>query len=126
SGTQWLRDVRGGRRAGPPLPPALVVRSEAPGSIEVYKGDELVGKLRGGRLSGSRVDLFESKWLPVEFSSFQERLMNQHEAARNCAQASDQRWAPLEPALPRRIAERMMKRVISMLREAHHGGTIIF
>src|SRR5215212_4829870 len=32
SGTRWLRDVRGGRQAGPPLPPALVVRTEAPGT----------------------------------------------------------------------------------------------
>jgi hypothetical protein len=52
--------------------------------------------------------------------------MKQHEAARNSARDSDQRWAPLEPMLPRKIAERMMKRVISMLREARHGGTVLF
>src|SRR5215212_8305291 len=37
-----------------------------------------------------------------------------------------ERWAPLEPSLPRRITERMMKRVISVLRDARHGGTVIF
>ena len=64
SGTRWLRDVHGGRRAGAPLPPAPVIHVNAPGSIEAYRGHELVGKLQGGRLSGSRMDPFESEWLP--------------------------------------------------------------
>jgi hypothetical protein len=127
SGTRWLRDVQGGRRAGAPLPPAPVVHVNAPGSIEAYKGHELVGKLQGGRLSGSRVDLFESEWLPGQFSRFLEELTERHEAARNRArELSGERWAPLEPTLPRRIAERMMKRVISVVRDARHGGTVIF
>ena len=52
SGTRWLRDVKGGRRAGAPLPEAPVVHVNAPGSIEAYRGHELLGKLQGGRLSG--------------------------------------------------------------------------
>ncbi len=52
SGTRWLRDVQGGRRAGAPLPLAPVVHVNAPGSIEAYRGHELVGKLQG---EGSRV-----------------------------------------------------------------------
>ena len=53
--------------------------------------------------------------------------MERHEVARNRArELSGERWASLEPTLPRRIAERMMKRVISVLRDARHGGTVIF
>src|SRR5215213_8126500 len=127
SGTRWLRDVQGGRRAGAPLPPVPVVHANAPGSIEVYKGHELVGKLQGGRLSGSRADPFESEWLPGQFSGFLEELVQRHKAARNHArERSGERWAPLDPTLPLRIAERMMKRVISVLRDARHGGTVIF
>ncbi len=127
SGTRWLRDVRGGRRAGVPLPPAPVVRVDAPGSMEAYKGQELVGKLQGGELSGSRADLFESEWLPEQFSTFLGSLTERHEVARNRArEISGEMWAPLEPALPLRIAERMMKRVVSVLRDARHGGTVIF
>jgi sensor domain DACNV-containing protein len=48
SGTRWLRDVQGGRRAGAPLPSAPVVHVGAPGSIEAYRGHELLGKLQGG------------------------------------------------------------------------------
>src|ERR687898_2136495 len=127
SGTRWLRDVYGGRRAGAPLPSAPVVHVNAPGSIEAYKGHELVGKLQRGRLSGTRVDLFESEWLPDQFSRFLEELVERHEVARNRArELSGERWSPLEPTLPLRIAERMMKRVISVLRDARHGGTGIF
>ena len=127
SGTRWLRDVQGGRRAGAPLPPAPVVHVNAPGSIEAYKGQELVGKLQGGRLSGSRVDPFESEWLPGQFSRFLEELMERHEADRNRArELAGERWAPLEPTLPHRIARRMMMRVVSVLRDARHGGTVIF
>ncbi len=127
SGTRWLRDVQGGRRAGAPLPPAPVVHVNAPGSIEAYKGHELVGKLQGGRLSGSRLDPFESEWLPGQFSRLLEEFTERHEVARNRArELSGERWAPLEPTLPRRITERMMKRVISVLRDARHGGTVIF
>jgi hypothetical protein len=122
-----LRDVQGGRRAGAPLPSAPVVHVNAPGSIEAYRGHELVGKLQGGRLSGSRVDPFESDWLPGQFSRLLEEFTERHEVARNRARGlSGERWAPLEPTLPRRITERMMKRVISVLREARHGGTVIF
>src|SRR5215213_3950888 len=127
SGTRWLRDVQGGRRAGAPLPPAPVVHVGAPGNIEAYKGYELVGKLQEGRLSGLRLDPFESEWLPGQFSRLLEDFVERHEAARNRArELSGERWAPLEPTLPRRITERMMKRVISVLRDARHGGTVIF
>jgi hypothetical protein len=127
SGTRWLRDVQGGRRAGAPLPPVPVVHVEAPGSIEAYKGHELIGKLQRGRLSGSRLDPFESEWLPGRFSGLLEELVQRHKAARNRAlELSGEVWAPLEPDLPHRITQRMMKRVISVLRDARHGGTVLF
>jgi len=127
SGTRWLRDVQGGRRAGAPLPPVPVVHVEAPGSIEAYKGHELIGKLQRGRLSGSRLDPFESEWLPGRFSGLLEELVQRHKAARNRAlELSGEVWASLEPDLPHRITQRMMKRVISVLRDARHGGTVLF
>jgi hypothetical protein len=81
----------------------------------------------GGRLSGSRVDPFQSKWLPGQFSGFLEELAQRHKAARNHAlELSGKVWASLDPNVPLRIAERMMKRVISVLRDARHGGTVLF
>src|SRR3712207_138679 len=93
SGTRWLRDVQGGRRAGAPLPPTPVVRVEAPGSMEAYKGHELVGNLQGGKLSGLRLDPFESEWLPGHFSGLLEELLGRHEAAREREREhSGERW----------------------------------
>jgi hypothetical protein len=127
SGTRWLRDVHGGRRAGAPLPPAPVVHVGAAGSMEAYKGHELVGKLQGGNLSGSRMDPFESEWLPGQFSRLLENFVERHEAARNRArELTGERWATLEPTLPHRITRRMMRRVVSVLRDARHGGTVVF
>ena len=48
SGSWWLRDVHGGRRAGAPLPPVPVVHVDAPGSVAAYKGNELVAKASAG------------------------------------------------------------------------------
>jgi hypothetical protein len=104
-----------------------VVHVQAPGSIEVYKDYGLVGELRGGILSGYRVSLFESQWLPAQFTDVQERVMGRHEVARQRArETTGERWAQLDTTLPRRIGERMLKRVISVLRDARHGGMIIF
>jgi len=95
--------------------------------MEAYKGHKLVGKLQGGRLSGARMDPFESEWLPGQFSRLLEEFVERHEVARNRAlELSGERWAPLDPTLPLRIAERMMKRVISVVRDARHGVTLVF
>jgi len=104
-----------------------VVHVDAPAAIYAYKGNEFLGKLRGGKISGARVDLFESKWLPSEFAGFRAELMQRHAAARGRAtEFGGERWATLDATLPRRIAERMTKRVISVLRDSRHGGTIVF
>jgi hypothetical protein len=73
------------------------------------------------------MDPFESEWLPGQFSGLLEELVKRHKVARNRArELSGERWAPLEPTLPNRITRRMMQRVVSVLREARHGGTVIF
>jgi hypothetical protein len=123
SGPRWLRDVQGGRRAGAPLPRVPVVHVDAPGSIGVCSGQALVGKLQSGHITGARADAFGSAWLPERFADFRDELIVRHARARD---ASGAPWAPLAATLPREISERMMKRVIALLREARHGGTIIF
>jgi hypothetical protein len=75
SGTRWLRDVRGGRRAGAPLLPAPVVHVDAPGSIAVYKGYALVARLQSGKLSGWRADPFASEWLVRQTRGFGDEPM---------------------------------------------------
>jgi len=127
SGTRWLRDVQGGRQAAAPLPPVPVIHVDAPASMAVYKGHELVAKLHRGEMSGSRADSYASAWLPRQFNVFRDELMARHQSAANQAREhSGEEWAPLEPRLLKRISERMMKRVNAILRSARHGGTIVF
>jgi hypothetical protein len=90
--------------------------------VAAYKGDALIGRLHGGTLSGSRLDVFESAWLPDLFVAFREALTARHEAARA---RSAETWASIDPDLPRRITERLHKRIISILRERHHGGALL-
>jgi len=123
SGPRWLRNVQGGRRAGAPLPPAPVAHVEAPGVLTAYRGQELVARLQAGRITGSRADPFESSWLPARFADFREELLARHARAREASAAA---WAPLAPHLAHEISERMMKRTIALLRDARHGGTIVF
>lgn len=125
-GSRWLEHVQGGRGGSVPLPNAPIVHVGGPGHLEVYKGFELVGKLEGGRLSSARADLFNSQWLPAGFYVLRDKVAELHEADRNRAREfCGERWATLEADLERQIGERMMKRVISVVRDAHHGGTIL-
>jgi hypothetical protein len=123
SGTSWLRDVRGGRRAGARLPSVPVVHVDTPGSIAAYKGLDLIATLRSGRIFGSRADPFTSAWLPECFADFRDELIARHEQARH---VTGRPWAPLHTRLPREVSDRMTKRAIALLREARHGGTLVF
>lgn len=123
SGARWLRDTQGGRRAGAPLPDAPVVHVDAPGSLTVYRGQELVARLRSGRLSVTRLDPFASAWISERFADFRADMAARHAVAREKAPAP---WAPLKPGILTIISRRMMQRAIALMREAHHGGTIIF
>ena len=124
-GPRWLHDVVGGRGGGPALPPVPVVHVLAPGSLEARRGLEVVGRLESGRLSGTRFDVFESRWLPRAFQSLQDEQRGVHARGREHAEATGAGWAPLDPDLPRRIGERMTKRVVALLRRERHGGTIV-
>ncbi len=123
SGARWLRDIQGGRRAGAPLPSVPVAHVDAPGTVAAYRGQELIARLRGGRITESRADPFASAWLLERFAGFRAELMARHVRARDASAAP---WAPLEDSLPRKISERMLKRVIALLRGARHGATIVF
>ncbi|MEZ4338070.1 MAG: hypothetical protein R3B82_15730 [Sandaracinaceae bacterium] len=127
SGTFWLRDIEGGRRGGAPLPDAAVVLVDGPGCLTVCRGHRLVARLHAGRISERRADPFDSRWLPERFRDFRHGLLARHlERARQAREERGEVWAPLEAELPRQVAERLMKRVVSMLRGARHGATVAF
>ena len=123
SGPRWVRSTQGGREQAPPLPPVAVIHTRGPGQLAVYRGDVPIGSLDGGRLTDTSMDVFASRWLPESFASVRAELMELHESAREQAQEP---WAPLDADLTRMIGQHAIRRVISVLRDSHHGGTLIF
>jgi hypothetical protein len=120
SGPRWLQSARGGRVVPSPIPPdALVVRVAAPGMIAVGVGDVTLAELRNGSLGGQPFDTLEAKWLAARFAPFRDELLAEHE------QAMEGMAVPLDPTVTRKISQQLLKRVISILREAHHGGTLL-
>ena len=123
SGPRWVRGTQGGREQAPPLPPVAVIHTKGPGQLAVYQGDIPVASLDGGRLTDTSMDVFASRWLPESFASVRAELMELHESARKQAHEP---WAPLDADLTRMIGQHAIRRVISVLRDSHHGGTLIF
>lgn len=123
SGPRWLQAVHGGRDAFQALPRTLVVRVTAPGRIAVCKGLMTLATLNGGRIVCPTLDVFDSRWLPKSFAATRAELWTLHTAAR--AQAS-KRWALLDEQFVRIVSQNMVRRMLSLVRNAHHGGTLIY
>jgi hypothetical protein len=121
SGPRWLQSARGGRDAPSPVPPdAVVVRADGTGHLAFALGDVTLAELRGGRLSGGAVNVFQSRWLKGRFADSRIQLMQEHEKAVGPAAI------PLEFDALRSVSQQMVKRLIATIQDSHHGGTIVF
>ncbi|MEW6636483.1 MAG: putative sensor domain DACNV-containing protein [Actinomycetota bacterium] len=125
SGPRWLRRVQGGREPSAPMPPVPVVEVQGPGNLQVLKGSASVAELEAGRLAAHDTDVFASRWLPDLFAAVRAELVVLHESGRREAAASGEPWAPLDPDLSRKVSQQMVKRLVSTVRGARHGGTIV-
>ena len=125
SGPRWLREGQGGRDAPPPLPRALILRVHGPGRIAADVGMETLCKLEEGELSDVSMDVFESRWLPDSFASVREELAEIHAGLRDQARKKGQVWARLDNDITRVIGQHTIKRIISAVRDSHHGGTVV-
>lgn len=123
SGLRWLQNVHGGRGRAQTLPPALVLSVTGPGRLTIGFGSEVIGRIEGGAISGPSMNIFESAWLSEVFRAGREELCAAHNEACRAAKAA---WASLDPMLIRVISQHAIKRVLSALRSAHHGATILF
>ncbi len=126
SGPRWLRADQGGREAPPPLPPVLIVRVSGPGRITMDCGSAVVAKLDGGELSDSKMDVYASRWLPDTFAPVRAELAEIHSEARKLArEVYGETWAPMDNDITRIIGQHTVKRIVSAIRNSHHGGTLI-
>jgi DisA bacterial checkpoint controller nucleotide-binding len=125
SGPRWLREGQGGRHAPPPLPRALIFRVHGPGRIAVDVGLEALCKLEEGRLSDASMNVFDSRWLPDTFAPVRAELAEIHARLRDQARKKGEVWARLDNDITRLIGQHTIKRIISAVRDSHHGGTIV-
>ncbi len=122
SGWRWIQAIRGGGLEYAPLPESLVLYVTGPGQIVVCKGSAMIAMLKGGKIFTPAKSVFKSRWFSDRLTEAYTELWNLHEAARLKA---DGHWALLERNFPNMIAQEVTKRIISTVRNSHHGGTII-
>jgi hypothetical protein len=123
TGPRWVQAIYGGRRPFQRLPANLVVRVTAPGRIAVGKGLVTLATLVGGRIVAPSLDVFDSTWLPATFAQWRDELLALHREARDRATTP---WAELDPGVTRLIVQHSVRSVIGLMRNSHHGGTILF
>lgn len=123
SGPRWVQTLHGGRGTSSPLPSSLVVCVTGAGRLSVCQGSRTIATLSGGMITRPSLDVFDSKWLPEAFAGVRAEVVAQHAEAR--ARATEP-WAPLEPRFTGILAQHVMRRLISVIRNARHGGTLLF
>lgn len=123
SGTNWLQALEGSRRSYVPLPPALVVSVWGPGHLGVGKGSVTVAGLLAGRVTTPAPGTFSTAETSGDEDDGQEELLTAHERAQRRAVEP---WAELDRRFVRALRQRMAMRLISAVRRAQHGGTVIF
>ncbi len=123
SGTRWVQPISGGSKVVPPLPWSPVIYVRGPGRISVSIGPELIASLNSGRISCQSLDFFSAPWLAESFASVRSEIEEMHKAARA---RSGKPWANLDPKFGRMIGQQVVRRIISLIRDSHHGGMLVY
>jgi hypothetical protein len=123
SGAAWIQALEGSRRGFVALPPSLVIAASGPGRLTVAQGSFTVARLHGGRIVLPTVSFLESDRELAESRIAREELLESHEKARAKA---NRPWAVLDLNFPRQLQQQLGLRMISAIRNARHGGTILF
>jgi|MudIll2142460700_1097286.scaffolds.fasta_scaffold28997_3 hypothetical protein len=122
SGTRWIQAFRGGSKEVTPMPDALVLDITGPGSVRAYRGSSMLAQLSGGRIIMPQTNVLYSRWIAQRTADFRNEIMGIHMASRSGASAI---WATVNENLIPNLFEQVIKRLISSIRNAKHGGTIV-
>jgi len=123
SGVRWMQPLSGGTKTIPPIPSSPVIYVRGPGRISVSIGQEMIASLNGGQISCPSLDIFAASWLAKSFASVRSDLEEAHEAARS---QSKKPWAKLHPNFGRLLSQQVALRIISLVRNFHHGGMLVY
>ncbi|MFO0546810.1 MAG: hypothetical protein U0271_00415 [Polyangiaceae bacterium] len=123
TGPRWLQVVRGGRATAPELPPVLLIHVNGPGNLFVSLGRRTLARLYAGELTIPMLDVFESAWLRGMFETTRAEVEALHRAE---LEAAGGRWSRADIDVVRRIGQGFIRRIISIIRAARHGGSLLF
>jgi hypothetical protein len=93
-----------------------------PGLLTVTRGAATVCAMHGGRLDGHSADVFTSRWLSEAFVALRAEFAALHIAERTRARTS---WGALAPEVLASVAPQMLKRLVTAIRKAQHGGLLV-
>ena len=120
-GARWVDQPELGRENG--LPDSLLLHVRGPGRLAAFRGRMRLATLIGGQLEGYAFDVFASKWLPATFANVREGLFAELIATKR---APAERLARIEPGFAKYLAQSVLRRTISLVRNEGHGGTMLF
>lgn len=121
TGPRWLQAIRGGRGAGPELPPILVAHVNGPGNLVISLGSITLARLYAGELTIPMLDVFDSTWLPSMFNGVRAEVEALHLEERK----AHPHWVDVDIDIVRRVGQSFVRRIISTIRGAHHGGSLL-
>jgi hypothetical protein len=119
SGSRWINQTDGGRLRGPIVPNRLIIHIRGPGTLVVLRGENRIATLLKGKLQDYGFNIFEASWI----ASLQERFARW--VLHECFKNQQHSGAKVDPDFTRLLAQNVMRRVISQVRRARHGGMVI-
>jgi sensor domain DACNV-containing protein len=114
TGANWLAPTWGGRRKRQESLATLMVHVLGAGRIGVYAGADMVASLEYGMIEATTTDVFTSNWIGKLFRNTRVEVSGQGDTSRP------------HPDLVRVISQHMVRRAIFLIRQAGHGGLILF
>ena len=119
SGSRWINQTDGGRLRCPSVPDRLIIHIRGPGSLIALRGEHRVATLLKGKLQGHGFNIFEASWLAALQERFARWVLHE------CFKKGYHSGAEVELDFSRMLAQNVMRRVISQVRRARHGGMLI-
>jgi hypothetical protein len=118
SGIRWVARTDGGRLYNSAAPDRLIINIRGPGNLVLLRGDTRIVTLLNGRLEGHGFDIYQSSWL----AKLQE--MFGRWAIQECFK-DHKTGAMVDLDFPRMLGQNFVRRLISQVRHARHGGMLI-
>lgn len=117
TGANWLAPTWGGRRNRQESLQLPVVHVLGAGRIGVYAGAELVASLEHGMIEATTTDVFSSTWISKLFRAARDK---------EAEFQAEHRGGRLNADLVRVVSQHMVRRAIFLIRQAGHGGLLLF